>query len=155
MSQGAAGFPQCKAITDQVRIRKKFYFIFTIDPVNPLTYVAMKIRENDIQKKARDIIDKEDAVKVFLEMKNQIKKEQGCFIVYDFPFYSEDRFLGNVLCLFSYIPENVSVLSKVAFSRASLDLPDQLGVAKHIQFHSVKDLDYSEIHKCISSLKRN
>ncbi|KCZ75996.1 hypothetical protein H311_03012, partial [Anncaliia algerae PRA109] len=91
MSQGAAGFTQCKAITDQVRIRKKFYFIFTIDPVNPLTYVAMKIRENDIQKKARDIIDKEDAVKVFLEMKNQIKKEQGCFIVYDFPFYSEDR----------------------------------------------------------------
>lgn len=151
----AKGFSECKDETEKVRLRKNLYYIFTINPVNPLTYQTIKIKENTVQKKARDTVDRKEAVQSFAELVSSIKEGEACFIVYDFPFYSDERFLGNVLCLFSYIPDNITVMARVAFSTSSLNLPSQLGVAKHLQFHSVSEIDFSQIHHSISTGKRN
>ncbi|RVD92048.1 adf actin-binding protein [Tubulinosema ratisbonensis] len=151
----AKGFVECQEETNKVKSRRNLYYIFTITPLKPLTYKTIKIKENTVQKSARDTIEKNEAIQSFSELKSSIKEGDPCFIVYDFPFFSEDKFLGNVLCLFSYIPDNIPVLSRVAFSTSSLDLPVHLGVAKHFQFHSTNEIDFMQIHKSISAAKRN
>ncbi|EJW04036.1 hypothetical protein EDEG_01670 [Edhazardia aedis USNM 41457] len=117
-----------------------------------------KVRVSKIEEKSvngREIPSVEFLKSQFEEIRNEISEDKCYYIVCDFGFYNDLNAYRTLLCLITYIPDDVADVSeKFTYSKESLLLQNLLNIGKPIVVNNWKSLEYENIASICSGFTK-
>ena len=133
--------------TQAARLRKheRTYVVATFKDINPVAIKVLSSGGKDRSANIRDIPSKEELLSIFDECKGSIEGDKGYFIVYDFGYFTDEQLYRNLIVLISYLPENLSIREKMAYSSNMLSVSGAVDIAHHIPLHEMEEFTYANI----------
>lgn len=143
--------PGLEDVRDEVKKlkdRSAMYSVIKIVNIDPVTYSVVKNGGINMKGITKADYNEKELKNIFRACIDEIKDDEPCYILYDFVFFDKNLW-RDAFCLISFIPENLNIFKKVAYSTNALRVINDLGIPLHISFTVKKDITYEEVkNKC-------
>lgn len=148
------GFDAVEQEVLKIKTHKGTYTIFEVSQNDPVTLRVVYSDGMDTSDDLRFIPAEDELQKIFESCKARISPERSYFIVYDFGYYNEKNNYRSMMILVSYIPESVSLRSKITMSSNTAVILSALQIPMHIEAHEIADFSYRRLKADCSSIQR-